>query len=146
MPTIKQKHTLLTLFEQIDRGVSPSGEHVYEWEYLDPETGNLKQDKKNVFEMIQSYAGRVDYKTQILKGELNTDANIANIYQDYRGIPDSTVDIIDHLNYLANLPQEQVTNLLEQIAKANQASIPSKQTNDQTIDGTTTGDTADIQK
>lgn len=116
------------IFNQPDKVVSPEGAHIYEWEYLD-EDGKLQKDKKNIFEEIQSYLPRVDYKTQIAKGEIDLE-NGGGIYQDFRGIPDNTVDIYDYLNTLANLPEEQVAKLLEQVNARNKESVQGKQTTD----------------
>jgi hypothetical protein len=103
-------------------------QEIYEWTYID-EDGKLKKDKKNVQEEIQSYLPRTDYKAQIQRGELELTEN-AGIYQDFRNIPDDTVAIYDYLNTLANLPQEQVTKLLEQVNARNKESIQAKQTTD----------------
>ena len=116
------------IFEQPEKVVSPEGAHIYEWEYLDSD-GKLQKDKKNIFEEIQSYLPRVDYKAQIAKGEMELE-NGGGDYQDFRGIPDNTVDIYDYLNALANLPEEQVTKFLEQVNARNKESVQGKQTTD----------------
>ena len=116
------------IFDQPKKVVSPEGAHIYEWEYLD-EDGKIQKDKKNIFEEIQSYLPRVDYKTQIAKGEMELE-NGGGVYQDFRGIPDNTVDIYDYLNALANLPEEQVAKLLEQVNGGNKESVQGKQTTD----------------
>lgn len=107
---------------------SPHGDHIYEWEFLDSE-GNLKKDKKNVFEEIQSYLPRVDYKAQIERGELDP-SDIRPTHTDFTGIPNDTVALYDYLNTLANLPQEQVAKLLEQVNAGNQKGVQGEQTTD----------------
>ena len=113
---------------------SPVGSDIYEWEYLDQE-GKVKTDKKNVFEEIQSYLPRVDYKTQIARGELSANDS-GNTYTDFTGIPNDTVALYDYLNTLANLPQEQVTKLLEQVNSRSEKSVQTEQaTNSKTTSG-----------
>jgi hypothetical protein len=125
----------LTLFDKIEKQSSPSGEHIYEWEYLD-EDGKLQKDKKNIFEEIQSYLPRVDYKSQIAKGELEFNDINGSIHTDTRSLPTDSVSLYNYLVNLATLPQEQITNLLEQINVSNQESLQGKQnTNSQTISG-----------
>ena len=116
---------------------SPAGEHVYEWEYMDEKTGEMKKDKKNIKEMINSYLPTVDYKKQIERGELELNADMGTGTKDFTAIPDNTVDIIKYLTYISTLPQEQVTNLLEQARKGSQTNVQGTQGGKQTV--TTTG-------
>lgn len=118
---------------------SPAGEHVYEWEYMDEKTGEIKKDKKNIKEMINSYLPTVDYKKQIERGELELNADMGSYSKDYTGIPDNTVDIIKYLTYISTLPKEQVTNLLEQAHKASKTNLQGTQDGNQTVN--TTGQT-----
>ena len=107
-----------------------SGEEIYEWEYLD-ENGELKKDKKNVKEEINSFVSRVDYKSQIKRGELDLDANITgNVERDFTGIPNNTVDIINYLRYLSTLDKEQVAYLLEQLNGGNEETVQEEQARD----------------
>ena len=126
-------------YTSIDRPVakySEAGEHIYEWEYIDKE-GKIKKDKKNIYEEIQSFYPRVDYKSQIARGELDLyDSTLSGVHKDFTGLPDDTINLYKHLSTLANLSQEQITNLLEQINAGDQKSVSTKQTtNSQTIDG-----------
>lgn len=50
----------------------PCGSKEYEWQYLDA-AGNLKTDKKNVYEEIQSNLIKTDYKRKIKEGNLEND-------------------------------------------------------------------------
>ena len=121
-------------FERLETKGENVFQEIYEWSYIDQD-GKLKKDKKNVQEEIQSYLPRTDYKAQIKRGELELTEN-GGIHQDFRNIPDDTVAIYDYLNTLANLPQEQVTKLLEQVSSRNQESVQGKQTADsKTIGG-----------
>ena len=97
----------------------PAGEDIYEWEYMDEKTGEIKKDKRNIKEMINSYLPTVDYKKQIERGELELNGNVEDVTRDFREIPDNTVDIIKYFTYLSSLSKEQVAHLVEQ---ANQAS------------------------
>lgn len=110
---------------------SPAGEHVYEWEYMDEKTGEIKKDKKNIKEMINSYLPTVDYKKQIERGELELNGDMGSYTKDYTGLPDNTVDIIKYLTYISTLPKEQVTNLLEQANKASQTNLQRTQDGNQ---------------
>ena len=118
---------------------SPAGEHVYEWEYMDEKTGEMKKDKKNIKEMINSYLPTVDYKKQIERGELELNADMGTGTKDFTAIPDNTVDIIKYLTYISTLPQEQVTNLLEQARKGSQTNVQGTQDGTQAV--TTAGQT-----
>ena len=122
------KIKLYSIFDQPEKQVSPVGNHIYEWEYLDKD-GKLKKDKKNVYEEIQSYLPRVDYKAQIERGELDP-SDIRPTHTDFTGIPNDTVALYDYLNTLANLPQEQVAKLLEQANAGNKEGIQGEQTTD----------------
>jgi hypothetical protein len=114
-------------FERLETKGENVFQEIYEWSYLD-EDGKLKKDKKNIQEEIQSYLPRTDYKAQIKRGELELTENGA-IHQDFRNIPNDTVAIYDYLNTLANLPQEQVTKLLEQVNCRNKIIVQSEQEN-----------------
>jgi len=115
---------------------SPHGEHIYEWDYLD-EKGIVQHDKKNVHEEIQSYISRVDYKSQIKRGELELNADLGTDSKDYRTIPDNTVDIYKYLTYLSSIPKDQVTKLLEQFGKTSENGVQTTQASNQA--GTTAG-------
>jgi len=120
---------------------SPSGEHVYEWEYMDEKTGEIKKDKKNIKEMINSYLPTVDYKKQIERGELELNGNIGSTTKDFTAVPDNTVDIIKYLTAIATLPKEQIANILEQSHKGSKANVQGTQDGNKTI--STTGQTID---
>ena len=118
---------------------SPAGEHVYEWEYMDQKTGEIKKDKKNIKEMINSYLPTVDYKKQIERGELELDGNMGSGTKDFTAIPSDTVDIIKYLTYLSTLSKEQASNILEQARQASQTNLQGTQDGNQTVN--TTGQT-----
>lgn len=122
---------------------SPAGEEIYEWEYLDEKTGEIKKDKKNVKEQINSYVSIVDYKSQIKRGELELNGKMENGTRDFTALPADTVDIYKYLNYLSSLSPEQVTNLLEQANQANKAQLQAAQSGNKesTIPGQTPGAT-----
>jgi len=123
------------LFDCPTPKVSPIGGPIYEWEYLD-DAGVIQKDKKNIQEQIQSYLSRVDYKTQIEKGEFNPDGTITNTSVDYTTIPDNTIDIYNMLVNLADVSPEQVANILEQARSRDQESIQTEQeTNRETAGG-----------
>jgi len=113
-------------FDRLETKGEDVYQEIYEWEYVD-EKGKLKKDKKNIKEEIQSYLPRTDYKSQIERGELELQ-NGGSTYTDFTGVPDGTVAIYDYLNTLANLPQEQVAKLLEQVNAGNKESVQAKQT------------------
>lgn len=125
----------LTLFDAPVKKTSPSGDPIYEWEYLDDQ-GNLQKDKKNVQEKIQSYLPKVDYKSQIARGELDLNGAIPNNHVDFTGLPDNTIDFYKHLINLANLDQEQIANILEQARSGDQESLQTEQaTNSEAVGG-----------
>ena len=110
-----------------------AGEEVYEWEYMDEKTGEIKKDKKNIKEMINSYLPTVDYKKQIERGELELDGNMGSLTKDYTAVPDNTVDIIKYLTYLSTLSKEQAANILEQANKASKDNVQGAQGGNQTV-------------
>lgn len=112
---------------------SPAGEHVYEWEYMDEKTGEIKKDKKNIKEMINSYLPTVDYKKQIERGELELDGNMGSSTKDFTAVPDNTVDIIKYLTYLSSLSKEQAANILEQANKTSKVDLQGTQDGNKTL-------------
>lgn len=117
---------------------SPSGEEIYKWTFLDKD-GKEQKDEKNVKEEINSYLPRVDYKSQIKRGELEYDNISGELSKDYRNVPVDTVDLYKYLAALGSMDKDQVSNLLEQVTKASQNSVQAKQTGDssETQGGTT---------
>lgn len=85
--------------------VSPSGSDIYKWSYLDP-VGNLKTDKKNVYEEIQSYKNSVDYKKKIEQGETFENGN--GIYLDTTKFSGDYGDFNEYLAGLASAIRSQV--------------------------------------
>ena len=124
MPQIK----VFKGFDRLETKGEDVHQEIYEWEYIDQD-GELKKDKKNVKEEIQSFLPRTDYKSQIERGELDLQ-NGGSTHTDFTGIPNDTVAIYDYLNALANLPEEQVTKLLEQVNSGNKESVQGKQATD----------------
>ena len=117
-----------TIFERPETIAEDVYQEVYEWEYLDSD-GKLQKDKKNVKEEIQSYLPRTDYKTQIERGELELKDG-GTSYTDFRDIPDGSVAIYDYLNAIANLPEEQITKLMEQINGRDKKGVQGEQGTD----------------
>lgn len=87
---------------------SPSGEDIYEWTYLDS-TNSLKEDKKNVYEEIQSHRNEVDYKRKIQEGE--TFENGSGIYLDTRKFNGDYGDVNEYLARLASSLRSQVNQV-----------------------------------
>jgi len=112
---------------------SPHGEHVYEWEFLDDD-GKLQKGKQDVFEKIQSYLPRVDYKAQIAKGELELNDSNTGVTKDYTGLPGNTVDLYKYLTYLSTIPKDQITKLMEQVNKAGEINLQNEQATNKTGD------------
>jgi hypothetical protein len=132
---MKSTIKIYSLFDTPEGENSPTGEHIYKWEYFD-ENGKIQTDEKNVFEQIQSYVSRVDYKAQILKGELELNGDFNGNNTDTTGLPANTIDIYNYLVNLASLSKEQIANIMEQTHTTNQDSIQTEQTtNSETIDG-----------
>ena len=126
---MKSTIKVYSLFDTPEGQNSPTGEHIYKWEYFD-EDGKIQTDEKNVFEQIQSYVSRVDYKAQILKGELELNGDYNGSIADTTGLPANTIDIYNYLTNLASLSKEQITNILEQANITNKNSIQSEQSTD----------------
>lgn len=78
---------------------SPSGKDIYDWEYLD-QTGALKQDKKNVYESIQSFKNQTDYKKRIEEGEIFDNGN--GIYLDTTKFDGDYGDLNEYLASIAS--------------------------------------------
>lgn len=76
---------------------APCGSKEYEWQYMDA-VGNLKTDKKNVYEEIQSNLIKTDYKRKIKEGNFENDG--PGIFMDTTKF-DGGYAGVD--NYLANL-------------------------------------------
>lgn len=84
---------------------SSSGDKLYEWSYLD-QVGNLKTDKKNVYEEIQSYKNSVDYKKKIEQGETFENGN--GIYVDTTKFSGDYGDVDQYLAGLASSIRSQI--------------------------------------
>lgn len=132
-----------TIFERPETTAEDVYQEIYEWEYLDTD-GKLQKDKKNVKEEIQSYLPRTDYKTQIERGELELKDG-GTSYTDFRDIPDGSVAIYDYLNAIANLPEEQITKLMEQINGGDKKGVQGKQGTDSKTAEAGQTDEADVQ-
>lgn len=85
---------------------SPCGSKIYEWSYLD-KVGNLKTDKKNVYEEIQSYKGQCDYKKRIKEGEDLSD-NGNGLFLDCTKFSGDYGDINEYLASLADTIRSQL--------------------------------------
>lgn len=89
---------------------SPCGSKEYEWQYLDA-VGNLKTDKKNVYEEIQSNLIKTDYKRKIKEGNLENDG--PGIYMDttkfdggYAGVDNYLAGLADAIRAQTVQPQD----------------------------------------
>ena len=129
---MEQQIKVFNIFNAPKGKDAPHGEEIYEWEYLDDD-GNLKKDKKNVKEEINSFVSRVDYKAQIKRGELELDELNSGVEKDYRGVPSDSVDYYKFLVSLAAMDKEQVANIMEQINGGNKESVQAKQTGDNKV-------------
>jgi len=113
-------------------------QEIYEYDYIDQKSGEVKKAKINIQEKIQSNLERVNYKKQIERGELILDGGpIEQGYRDYTSIPGDKVDFIDFIAKISQLNSEQVNNLVEQVSKGTKnITKEDKQENGQTIDTT----------
>lgn len=84
---------------------SPVGKDIYEWKFLD-KVGNLKKEKKNLYEEIQSYKNQVDYKKKIEQGETFEDGN--GIYLDTTKFDGDYGDLNEYLASLASNLRAQI--------------------------------------
>ena len=126
---MKSTIKIYNLFDTPEGAESPTGDHIYKWEYFD-ENGKIQTDEKNVFEKIQSYVSRVDYKAQILKGELELNEDYNGTITDTTGLPTNTIDIYNYLTNLASLSKEQIAHIMEQTYQSNKDSIQTEQSTD----------------
>ena len=105
-----------------------AGDEIYEWEYFD-EAGKICKDKKNVKEEINSFLPLVDYKKMIARGELELNgSHNSDSIKDFRNLPDSKVDFIKFVNYVAALPEGQVSKYLQSIMGEHEKDLQTKQT------------------
>lgn len=87
---------------------SPSGKKVYEWDYLD-KVGELKHDKRDVYQQIQSCEKMTDYKKLIKlneKGEIDNNEfgfNDNDLFMDTTQLPGDFVDACSHISNCANI-------------------------------------------
>lgn len=88
---------------------SPCGSKIYEWSYLD-KVGNLKTDKKNVYEEIQSYKGQCDYKKRIKEGEDLSD-NGNGLFLDCTKFSGDYGDVNEYLASLADTIRSQLQTI-----------------------------------
>ena len=102
---------------------SPSGEKIYSWEYFD-RTGNLKTDKSNVYEKIQSYKDSVDYKKLIERGELETYDDRNDLYLDTTKLPNNYADTNEYIKSISLAIAEKLKGFTvnKEVAKVSQES------------------------
>lgn len=117
----------------------PHGNPLYEYKYKDKKTGEIKVEKRNMQEKIQSYLSQVDYKKRIELG-LGLEApieNAGNFTADFTGLPDNTIDIVNLTNALASLSPEQVAYILQQNVAGGQTTNQSGQTTSENTEANT---------
>lgn len=105
-------------YSLLNRPVTQSnriGSKEYNWSYLDPVTKELKSDKKNVYDQVQSYARQVDYSTRIYKdnvskGEINKNGeNNRGLYVDISKFGSDYNSLNKYLDDLASLLKNQTS-------------------------------------
>lgn len=107
------KHKVYTSYNAPNGKISAPGNEIYEWEYLDKK-GELKKDKRNVNEEIQSYMSLVDYKKRITEGETFDNGNNEGLIRDFTNFTGDTVDIIGLISAINSLSEEQIAYLVQQ--------------------------------
>lgn len=102
---------------------SSTGEKIYTWEYFD-RAGNLKTDKSNVYEKIQSYKEQVDYKKLIEKGDLDIYDDRNDLYLDTTKLPNNYADTNEYIKSISVAIAEKLKAFTvdKEVAKVSQES------------------------
>ena len=116
-------------------------QEIYEYEYIEKATGEVKKRKINVQEKIQSNLERVNYKKQIERGEiLLNDSITGEGIRDYTSLPGDKVNFIDFIVKIGQLSPEQISQMVKQVSGVSEGqSKESKQENGETVDTTKQG-------
>ena len=78
----------------------PEYNPIYEWEYIDEETGEIIKESKNIQEEINSYERQTRFKEKIERGEKIEDGR--SIYMDISELGDNPSDISKYLKRLSD--------------------------------------------
>ena len=96
-------------------------QEIYEYEYFDKKTGEVKTNKINVQEKIQSNLEKVNYKKMIERGELQLNGNISSEgVRDFTSVPGNKVDFIDFIAKVSQLDEKARSQIIENYFKQNQ--------------------------
>lgn len=97
-----EKPKVYTIFDQREVIPCASGQKIYEWCYL-ADNGEIKKDKRNIFEEVQSYKDQVNYKKRIEQegeGAYINENNDNGMYLDTTKFGDDYNSVKQYLDYL----------------------------------------------
>ena len=111
-------------------------QEIYEYDYIDKESGEVKKRKINMQEKIQSNLEKVNYKKQIERGELLLNDSITGEgIRDYTSLPGDKVNFIDFIAKIGQLSPEQINQMVKQVSGVPEGQPKeSKQENGETVD------------